>query len=523
MMGSDSKYDNKTDFIEKFGSEFKSGPKWKVETDEFKNIKEVKGYQTADDTDEDAYPLPIKRKRIIVEKQTASIEETYYWFLHWLRQERSFTQIEKIYDIFSASENSAVFGNMAQRHAIQQDRASNFMRTIGEMVKTLFQIVRELRIIDEKLEPYREWKNKKSADISLKHTFISLVEGGANNPDSVYSLATKVGFTVLPDLFFGTHIYTLEDIDKEIDEGSVKEFNKVVRTVLKRKMFQYINWKLKTEKELESRRKFQLQYLRQHWSAIQLYMAWIRPYLRTTRRMERSESLTNNPDLVSMFDNTLIEIEILAKRPLSMKKTKGKRDEHYSCVLVNFKYSTKPTMTYKPEYGQQAVAHTGKVEVTLRAYGWHRDDIEAYKKMRREEDVEMLRSINEHISGAMDYLGKEFEQYLEEAGEEHALEKKEAREKKAKEEADAADEVHKDHNKFNKFGILAPFLEMGSGIGEMFGGMLSLSQQKKVKPDSAADPQKRDAGKLEKAAGGASMEAALAYNIYKKTHQFLNW
>lgn len=518
-MGSDLKLANKTDYIKKFGSEFSSGKGWKIETDEFTNLREVGGYQTADDVDEDAYPAPIKRVKLAVEKPNTNIEETYYWFLHWLRQERGFTQVEKIYDIFSASENSAVFGNMAQRHAIQQDRAAQFLRGIGEMVKTLFQIVRELRIIDEKIEPYRQWKDKKSADITLKHTFISLVEGGANNPDSVYSLATKVGFTVLPDLFFNTHIYSIDDIDKEVDNGSVKEFNKVVRTVLKRKLYQYVNWKEKTEKELEARKKFQLQYLRQHWSVIQLYMSWVRPYLRTTRRMERSGNLTDNPDIISLFDNTLIEIEILAKRPLSMRK----KNDHHSCVLINFKYTTKPTLSYKPEYGQQAVAHSGKVEVTLRAYGWHREDIEAYKKMRREEDVEMLRSINEHIGGAMDYLGKEFEQYLEEAGEEHALEKKKEREKAEKEAADASNEALNKHNRFRKYGLLEPFLEMGAGVGEMFGGIFASSGQKKVKADNSPDPKARDDDKLKEAGKTASFEAGLLYTIYKKTHGQLSW
>lgn len=517
MMGSETKYTSKTEYIKKFGSTFSSGKPWKVEVDEFVNLREVKGYQDADQTNEDAYPLPIKRIKLASEKASASLEETYYWFLHWLREERGFTQVEKIYDIYSASENSAVFGSMGQRHAIQQDRASNFLRVIGEMVKTLFQIVRELRIIDEKIEPYRLWKEKKSADMTLKHTFISLVEGGANNPDSVYSLATKVGFTVLPDLFFNTHVYTLDDIDSEVDDGSMKEFNKVVKTVLKRKLFQYINWKEKTEKELEARKRFQLQYLRQHWSAIQLYMAWIRPYLKTTRRMERSEGLTESPDIISMFDNTTMEIELLGKKPINIKD----KDKHYGCVLINFKYTTKPTLSYKPEYGQQAVAHTGKVEVTLRAYGWHEEDIQAYKKMRREEDVEMLRSINEHIGGAMDYLGKEFEQYLEEAGEEHALAKKKAREEQAKKESEASNDLDKEQRKFKQFGILEPFLEIGSGFGELFGGIFATSKVKKESPKS--DKHARSDDKMKKAGKKASKEAGILYTVYKKSHQHLSW
>jgi hypothetical protein len=39
---------------------------------------------------------------------------------------------------------------------------------------------------------------------------------------------------------------------------------------------------------------------------------------------------------------------------------------------------------------QQATSHIGSCTVTFRAYGWHDDDIEAFKKMREEEDMELL-------------------------------------------------------------------------------------------------------------------------------------
>ncbi|MCA9478479.1 MAG: hypothetical protein KC535_05010, partial [Nanoarchaeota archaeon] len=337
MIGARKHFDKKTEYIKYFGKELG----WNIEESEFTNLRGSGGYQTADESDEDAYPSPDKRSRIVIEESTASVEEAYYWFLEFLRHDLGYPMIDKIYDVFSSTESSALFGSTGQKLSAQQDRAAQYLRGIGEMVRQLFQLVRELRVIDEKLQPYKEWQKNKSADITLKHTFISLVEGGANNPDSVYSIATRVGFTVLPDLFFNTHVFDTKNIDKEVDQGSVKEFNKVVKTVLKRKLYSYIVWKEKTEKELESRRKFQLQYTRQHWKVIQMYITWIKPYLRSARRLQQEQSHLNKAEFIGAFDQTQIEIEVLAKKPLDMRK----KDGHYKCILCHFRYQTKPVLS----------------------------------------------------------------------------------------------------------------------------------------------------------------------------------
>ena len=517
MIGSRKQYDRKTDYIKEFGSKFKSGPAWKVEVSEFVNAKDARGYQTADDTNEDAYPEPVKRQRFVIEHPTESIEEIYYWTIHYLRNELGFPHIDKIYDIFSASESSAMFGNMAQRLSIQQDRAAQFLRGISELVRQLFAIVRELRIIDERLEPYKQWKTSKSADITLKHTYVSLVEQGANNPDSVYSLAAKVGFTVLPDLFFNTHVYNLEKLDGEIEKGQTKEFNKVVKTVLKRKLYQYINWKQKSEKELIARRQFQLRYTRQHWAVIQMYMAWIKPYLKTIQRLTGKSSHMESPELIGAFDTTKLEIEILAKKPLNM----AKQDGHYSCVLARFTYTTKPTLTYKPEYQSQAVGHAGQVTVDYRSYGWHDEDIAAYKKMRQEEDFEILRGLDEHIGGAFDLLGEDFEKYLIEAEDDDAIGRDKTKKEQIEKSKNSAQEAHDKHYKFKKWGLLEPFMDMGAGMGELVSAIFTGSQSKK--PVVTSNPKARDKDKLKKAGKTASIQAGILYIVYKKAHRYLAW
>ncbi len=490
---------------------------WQVEEAENANYALVGSLQTGDTSDEDSYPMPESRYRMLLQAPNQNLEEIYYWFLNFARIDLGFSQVEKIYDVFTASESSALWGNIGQRQSIQQDRAAQHLRGISELVRTLFQIVRELRILDERLEPYARWKTSKSADITLKGLYANLVEQGGQNPDSIYSLASKIGFTVLPDLFFNTHVYSLDEIDSAIDSGTAKEFNNVVKTVLKRKLFGYINWKEKTEREFKARRKFQLHYLRQHWNTIQLYMSWVKPYLRASKRMAGRESHMNSPDIIGAFDTTRIDIEVLAKKPY--KKFKN----YYQCVMMTFSYKSQPMMSYKPEMQQQAVAHIGSCEVTLRAYGWHKKDIEAYKKLRRQEDLELLKLADEQVAGAFEALKDELEKYLQES---ENLDPTLA-EERAKEESiknyEAAKELYDERKKKSFIGAIEPFTSIFGGVAELG---KSFFPNKGIEPEKPKDYEAEEQvdPKIKEAAGKSVLGIMYAmYNVYKKAHKLLNW
>ena len=489
---------------------------WKIEKQEFTNIEGIGpgqgigDYQTADDVDVPLYPEPKTIYRFTIENESASLEETYYWFLHFLKFDMGFAKVDKIYDIFSASESSAMFGNNAQRLSIQQDRASQYLVQIGQLVKQLFPLIRELRVIDERLEMYDNWDKNKSADISLKHTFIQLVEGGTQNPDSVYGLAQKVGYTILPDLFLGTHVYKLEDIENEVNNGSVSEFNNAVKTVLKRKLFLYINWKIKTEKELRAKRKFQLQYMRQHWGVIKLYINWIKPYLRTSARLSRDQRLTDSAEIISSFDTARSEIEVLIKKPHDLK---SKKKGYYQCVILHCSYTSTPKMTYNPQYQQQNIGQTGRVDVSLRSYGWNEKDIEAFKKMRMQEDIEMLKTLDSNITGALDALGEDFENYLREAEDADVLEKDAQAKKKQEEQEKKEKDAYKNRKSEGVFDL---FTSVAKGFGDLFTAGLSSSDKKKSEPQDDSDYKK-------KIADSTAFFMGISYQVYKKAHRMINW
>lgn len=369
------------------------------------------------------FPQPLKRYRIIWEIYNLSMEESYYWILNYIKQDLGFPNVYKTIDVFAAAENSAFFGVSQQRIGLQQDKVSQFLATIGKMVKELFQLVRELRIIDERMDYYEESsKGIESAEITLKGIWIDMVEGGAKNPASVFGMAREVQFTSLPDLFFSTHPKKQEDVDNVVDTQRAG-FNKMVRNALKRKLKTFLIWKERTYDELNTRKTFTLKYLRQHYDIIKMYMTWVRPYLRHIRRLTLDEEKTLTPDLISAFEGSMIEIEFLAtKLPLSEATHKQNKYMH-ACILAHFMFRTRPSMSYQQEGYQRGPIHVGKMEMNLRGYIWNKKQIQDYLKMKEEQDMELMKSISDSVKAAMEALGGELERYLVQAGEEAKKEK----------------------------------------------------------------------------------------------------
>ncbi len=454
------------------------------------------------------YPSPIYRKHFVLEDFNSSAEEIYFWLHDNITVSEGFPTVTKIYDIFSATEHSSFFGSAQQRLGAQQEKVSMFLATVGKMVKELFQIVREMRVIDERLGYYKDSmdpnsSSRENADIVLKGIWIDMVEQGAKNPASVYGMARELQFTTLPDLFFSVHPKTIADIDKDVD--ALDGFNRKVKEVLRRKLRNYMGWKESTYKELKNRRIFTLKYLRQHFNVIQMYIGWIRPYLKNINRMTMADR-RDASDLVSAFEGSVIEIEnMFSKLPPSHGEDKVmKHNKHiHSVIIMSFRYRTKPSMNYHQEY-QRGALHIGSAEVTLRAYAWDQKTMDKYVDMRRKEDLKMIGDIDGGVRAAMESLGDELENYLKEAGEVAEFEKPKKEKKKAPPVSD-------------------PFIALIYGFKEMFwdtwkGAGSGGSGSSGKKPNAAF------IGRETKVASAVARKVTWSvYKNFKKSHKMLAW
>ncbi len=468
-------------------------------------LADIKRYGFEPEIDEEArkadpiftgYPKPTNRDRMYVEGYNMSIEEPYFWVLHYLRYFCGFTKFEKITDIFAAAENSSFFGSSQQRLGAQQDKVSQYLATVGKMVKELFQLVRELRVLDERLsyyvDSYREKSpSRESAEITLKGIWVDMVEQGAKNPASVYGMAREVQFTTLPDLFFSTHPVKQEDVDVYV-ETYRGEFNRKVREVLKRKLRTFLTWKEHTFEEIKNRRKFTLKYLRQHYEIIRLYMAWVKPYLRNVQRLQMDQKQMDTVDLLVAFETSIIEVEYIAHMDTDVSPV----------VLMSFWFRTRPEMSYQQEGWQKGPLHVGRVHINFRSYGWTKEEIEKYKEMKKEEEFKLLGLIDGSVKAAMEALGDELMRYLAEAGEDSV---------KPRPESDKLSKDEKGNPAMLR--ILNPF----KSINDLLKPVKSSS--KKASPKAAAEIAAKKASSGKKAISLMNS----VYQHFKKHHAMLNW
>ncbi len=360
------------------------------------------------------FPEPEKAYRLSLEEYDMSLEEAYYWMLQYL-QETFGQNVEKLEDSFAAAENSAFFGVTQQRLGAQQDKVSQFLATTGKMIKELFQMVRELRIIDERLEYYDEVgrqffkpleQRSKSGEITLKGMFVDLVQGGGKSAASVYGMARELEFITLPDLFFDAPPFkTTEELDAHV-KGMEANFNRHVIRVLQRHLRQYMEWRKRTHQEHVNRRRFQLAYLRQHFDIIQMYIDWVKPYLRHIARLQMKDKNLNAPEVIGAFESSMLDIELMGYR----------REEGVNGVfLVTYMMRTRPEMKVVQEGYQRGPVHIGWFEMHMRVYGWTDEEMNNYRKLKRKENMMLMGEVSTSVQKAMESLGEELEKYLTEA------------------------------------------------------------------------------------------------------------
>jgi hypothetical protein len=448
------------------------------------------------------YPPPTNRYFLVYESPQESIEPIYFFCLNGLKS-WGYPKIYKITDIFTASEHSSFWGAATARLGLAADKVSQYMATIGQFIrKDLFQLVRDIRWIDERLKFHEDArKGLTSAEITLKGIWTDLVDGVVQQQrvaPNIFQLATQLQFTTLPDWFFSIHPQNTEDIDDMINKVDT---TRVVKDLLRRKMQQYLVWREENYKELLQRKKFELKYLRQNYNVIRMYVNWLKPYLKHIERLSADVSQMSSADLIASFESSLIEIEILA-----VKIPEG-NSKYFNCVLETFQYRTKPSMSFTqetPGYHRGAV-HVGQASISWRGYAWTQEQIDNFIKMKEKEDIELLKNIDSSIKQTLDAMGDDLEEYLKEAGED--IEPKDITAKKPKRPS-----------------VFEPFDAVGKGFRELFGSFVPITL---TKPDVKKKPTKAVLQKWDNEKKAAKKESKgltwQQYKIFKKAHRLMTW
>jgi hypothetical protein len=474
----------------------------------------------------------VKDYKLVLQAYNQSVEEIYFWFIGWFKDDfRGQCTIEKLNDVFSAAESSSYFGATQVRLGAQQEKAAGYIRGINEMSKQLFQIVREIRILNERLSYYEtsisDDPDAISAEITLKGIYIDLVEGGGKNPSSVYGLAQSPpngpGFTLLPDLFFRAkvNVHKNESIHRVVYER-YKEFNEKVKEVLERKLTQYYTWKMATYKEIKHTREFRLKYLKTYYHTIKMYMQWVRPYLKHIKRLSMDEKRTDTADMIAGMEQAMMEIDLLIH--FRKDKDNAKFGDYNSVLHMNFLYRTAPEMSFQErESYQKGPIHVGRVEITFKGYTLTDKELGEFRKNKLDEDFELLGSINETVQLTLESLGDDLKKYLlsEEKG---STEEKKEEEPKLSIFQSAITSLFGKPKAKSSSGIKSTaevFILPFKGLLDLFDSLTGVSAL------GAPKEKKKDTWKEDKDKKSAKKELLgkmwLTYNIFKKAHSMITW
>jgi len=347
----------------------------------------------------------LKKKRFIEEYNLVydafgeGLEPHYYWILDWMRDRLGY-EVDKVADFFSASEASGYFGELGQRRTLMEKRAMELLQTIGAIVKSVIQILWDLKEFEMRLKHYEDIKSKdkslkEAAENALRGIWMTEVDT-KKGPASINALAQNLNFVTLRDAFM------VVDKVSDIDE---MDLNERVKRILKGKVKEYLDWKKESEKELTKRYKIERAWLKNQVNSMKLYTKWARPYLLATKKLLMVEGLAGEADMVTAFDVARIDVVILGKK--ASKKGDLEKGFPIPCVEVEFRFRTSPATIQQKGAGH--FTHRGRVDAYFRGYTFTKEELEELRKLQEDEVLQYIEGMTKE---SLDALHEDLERYL---------------------------------------------------------------------------------------------------------------
>lgn len=436
--------------------------------------------------------------KLVYDSSSEQLEPIYFYIIDLMEDQG--VPPEKLVDNFVSSPGSGHFGELGQRASIMQQQAAQAMERINTIIRSVLNIVYDLRDFQTRLKTYDDLKSsdkakKEGALLSLKQVWLDKVDMQKGNSSLKAMALGQAGFQTLLDAFLAAKDESLKDINgKELD------LNDRVKRIAKQRLTEFNVWLKESESELRKRYNMQRAYLKSQVNSLKLYIRWAKPYLKAAQELEMSEH-KRDPDLVKTFNTMILELTLLGKKkvglPDELSGLKTRRN-YYACVLVDFHFRSLPQRI--PQQ-QSHYVFGGKTEVTFRGYALNEDELDELNKELEKSDLEDAFSLIEGATTeSLENLKEEIEKFLEEP-----IDKED--EKNSKKENNKKD--------INPFLALIGWYDKDNSSSEK---PKNKENKKPKKENWVEKTHLRPAAKQE-----AEDKTFLIFNIYKKSHGMPNY
>jgi len=357
--------------------------------------------------------------RLVYDSPSEALEPVYFWILDYL--DRRNYKFQKLIDNFASSPGSGHFSELGMKKSQMQEQASKIMATINSVLRSVLNLIYDLKEFKIRLGSYdaANSKNKATAEaglLSLKQIWMDKVDM-QRGQGSINALSSgNLQFVTLRDAFLTAK--SPADVDK-------LDLNDRVKRLLKPRVQEFLEWRKRSEAELRKRFEVEKTYLKSQVDALKLQARWAKPYLKAAERLEQAENLEKNEALVTAFNTSLLQLALLAKKkinveggaaysfqggrtlPEEFKKNKKIRD-FYQVIIVDFNFIGIPSKA-----GQHYV-FGGKATVDFKSYSLNKDELDL---IEHELEKSYLKDVFNLVQGMTDdslnQLNLDLDEFLE--------------------------------------------------------------------------------------------------------------
>lgn len=436
--------------------------------------------------------------KLVYDSVGEGLEPIYFWILDFMRDKYQGLGLEvsKTADDYEASVGGGYFGEMGIKSTRMQEQAMKMLQTINAVVRSLINLLYDLREFEMRLETYDRYKSKlpserEAALLSLKALWMDRVDINRGR-GSINALAAQLQFITLRDAFMAA---------ESVKEADKLDLNERIKRILKPRLQEFFDWLEKSEKEIRRRFNIEKSYLRSQVGSLKLYAQWTKPYLVAAQKLGMKDMLTAagepSPDLVNAFSNVVMDLVLFGKKEITPEDVDLKyknvklSKKYYACTEAVIRFRTVP-QAVSGRAGTHFV-HGGKTTVEFRGYVLTDKDLEFLK---RQELYEGLDLIEEIVGTSLAEMREDIDRYLRD-----------------EEEVKKQEKVEEVGPFKALIGGFKDMIKIFKGVGREFGDLTKIS-----KPMPYKEKEVR-----EKAEEEVRNDNFTLYDVYKKAHGMLSW
>lgn len=340
---------------------------------------------------------PIEQHSLVYDASSQTLEQVYFWILDFVND--VYGRADKLVDNFIASPGSGHFAEFQARQTRMQEEGMKIFGTINTVLRSIMNIIYDLKEFKLRLAQYDDMYSsdegtRAAAKLSLKQIWLDSVDIKKGN-SSIKAMAQQFDYVTLIDAFMAV---------SSLDALSDLDLNDRVKRILQQRVSEFERWIKISESELKKRFEIEKTYLKSQVNSIRMYSRWVKPYLKSARKLEQNAA--DGADIVNVFNTVVFELVLLAKGRYSMDKDiaqgelppafkKSKMRTYTPVTLIEFRFRSIPERVHQ----QGGYGYRGRVEVKFTSFALNEDEMKVLKESVDEDD---FGDVYEMIEGATD-------------------------------------------------------------------------------------------------------------------------